>query len=118
MIYTLTLILDSLCISAMITGVYIATNWPGMIFYTPARYLEQRLPAHWIKPIFLCMICMSSVWTVVYRLCMHVPIDWSIIVQIPMVAAINIFISQRLASYTRERDALIDEMKRYHHGTL
>jgi uncharacterized membrane protein YfcA len=118
MIYTLTLILDSLCISAMITGVYIATNWPGMIFYTPARYLERRLPAHLVKPIFLCMICMSSVWTFIYRAALHIQIDWSIIVQIPMVAAINVFISQSLAIYTRERDALLDELNRYHNGTL
>lgn len=76
----------------MITGIHVACNWPGMIFYTPCRYMERKLPAALAKPTFLCMICMSSVWTLIYSLILH-RIGWHIIVQIPAVAGICTLLS-------------------------
>lgn len=59
-------LIQALCISLMITGIY-ATTWNDMIFHKPAMALKKWLTAKGVntlyKPIFGCLICMSSVWT-------------------------------------------------------
>ena len=73
--------IHAIFISLLILGIYV-TTWPGMIFYKPARFIyktlarfihllgAERTKAHEValiicKPFFRCLICMSSVWTIV-----------------------------------------------------
>lgn len=73
--------IHAIFISLLILGIYV-TTWPGMIFYAPAKYIYKTLArfihllgVEWIKahevaliickPFFRCLICMSSVWTIV-----------------------------------------------------
>ena len=68
-------------ISLLILGIY-ATTWPGMIFNSLAKLIQKSLARfiHFLgtertnaneialiicKPFFRCLICMSSVWTIV-----------------------------------------------------
>jgi len=73
--------IHAIFISLLILGIYV-TTWPGMIFYTPAKFIYEMLArficllgVEWTKaqevsliickPFFRCLICMSSVWTIV-----------------------------------------------------
>ncbi len=60
------IIFTSIVISLIITAIY-ATTWPGMIFHNPAIGVKHFLVAKKIgvvyKPLFGCLICMSSFWT-------------------------------------------------------
>ncbi|RNC66462.1 hypothetical protein [Proteiniphilum sp. X52] len=60
------IILTSIIISLIITAIY-ATTWPGMIFHNPTSGIKDLLEAKKIgvvyKPLFGCLICMSSFWT-------------------------------------------------------
>ena len=88
----MTILQHSICTSLLITGIYVACQWPGMLLYTPARWAERRLPDWMVRPLCQCMICMSSVWTIIYSLVMHT-IGIRTLIQIPMVAGICVFLS-------------------------
>ena len=70
----------ALFISLLCLGIY-ATTWPGMIFHKPVLFIQkwiklslcyiftlkmivaQRVMLTICKPLFGCLICMSSFWT-------------------------------------------------------
>jgi len=54
-------------ISLCTTGLFAAT-WKGMIFHRPATWLKQRLPVLLFKPVCGCLICMSSIHTIIFWL--------------------------------------------------
>lgn len=74
--------IHAIFISLIILGIYV-TTWPGMIFNKPAELIQKLIDltirklfglevmvAHRTtlticKPLFGCLICMSSVWTIV-----------------------------------------------------
>jgi len=73
--------IHAIFISLLILGIYV-TTWPGMIFYKPAKFIyctiarivhlfgiewvkSQHIAEVICKPFFRCLICMSSVWTIV-----------------------------------------------------
>jgi hypothetical protein len=59
------MILFTLIISLCTVGVH-ATTWEKMIFHRPATWLKRKLPVWIYKPAFDCMICMSSVYSILF----------------------------------------------------
>lgn len=51
-----------LCASLSILAIYVCINWQGMIFNGALPYLERYTPAIIKKPLYECLICMSSIW--------------------------------------------------------
>jgi len=45
----------------VILGVWDATG-VGMILERPALWLQSAIGDYWCKPLFLCPVCMASVW--------------------------------------------------------
>jgi hypothetical protein len=77
-------------ISLACNGIYIASNAEGMIFTTPARWLTQHLPHIFIMPLFDCITCMASFWTLAYALLVcHQLLSLEILFAIPAVAFMN-----------------------------
>lgn len=62
------ILLTSIIISLVCVGIYV-TTWEGMIFYKLANriksVLEKRKLSMLHKPLFGCLTCMSSFWTLV-----------------------------------------------------
>lgn len=80
-------------ISLFCTGLFVAMNGRDMILVPVANWLSHYLPEIVRKPLFECLICMASVWTLVYWL-VFVRDFWA---ELPltlfMVAGINAIIS-------------------------
>ena len=55
---------DAFCNSLIIVAIH-ACFWPGMIFNCIRKRLT-KLPDVIKKPLYDCMICMSSIWGIVY----------------------------------------------------
>jgi hypothetical protein len=51
--------------SFMSCGMFIAFNGPNMILNSVAFYLDLRCPAWLRAPLYECLSCMASVWTIV-----------------------------------------------------
>ena len=85
-------------ISLICLAISVCINWDGMILYWLKRYLE-RLPVLLKKPLFECLICMSSLWTIVYYIVFGLPF-----VQLPesilIVCGINTLLSIIIEKFT------------------
>lgn len=80
-------------ISLFCTGLFIAMNGKDMLLVPAANFLSSQLPEWLCKPLFECMVCMASFWTVAYWI-VFMRYDWHLIlVYIPIVAGINGIIS-------------------------
>ena len=89
---------DCITISFLTAGIYIAFNWPGMIFSDVASHLLRIFPDYITKPLFNCPYCMASAWTIIYCAFTH-DITWLILIKIPVVCGITammVDISNRL----------------------
>jgi hypothetical protein len=91
-----------LCSALAITAIHVIITWPDMIlnsFYKPAL---QLTPSWLQKPLFDCMICMSSIWTTVFWFITghHLSLKWPFVVLIT--AGINALICvllEKLSEY-------------------
>ena len=87
-------ILTALKISLICTAVF-AAAWEQMIFAKPAKWIEIKVKYKWIlKPIFKCLICMSSFWTAFYWLVFG---GFNLIIMILLVGGINVIITAIIA---------------------
>jgi hypothetical protein len=66
MITVLAMLVFCLCVSLSCVGLYIAFNGPGMIFNSLANWLTIHLPEYVRKPLFDCLTCMGSFWTLLW----------------------------------------------------
>lgn len=58
-------ILEVIKCSLIITAIY-ACFWDGMIFGNIRAWMDERIPYMLRKPIYDCIICMSSLWGTSY----------------------------------------------------
>ncbi len=79
----------SLCTTAL----HVCIQWPGMILHPLLPYLERHAPLWLHKPLFDCLVCMSSIWTIVLWLLWGYGLSLLLILQILVVAGINTFAS-------------------------
>jgi hypothetical protein len=87
-------------ISLIIVAIH-ALFWEGMILFPVGRILNY-LPLLIKKPLFQCMICMSSIWTLIIAYCYHVPIFRpQIIILMLTVCGINVIIDS-IIGYLRD----------------
>lgn len=59
--------LDNILANSLIILCIHALFWPGMLLFPLRKYLD-RLPVVIKKPVFDCMICMASVWGLIFFL--------------------------------------------------
>jgi len=79
-------------ISLFCTGLFVAMNAKGMLLVPVANFLSTYLPEWICKPIFECLVCMSSVWTVVFWTVFVQKDYWHIIPAMFIVAGLNTII--------------------------
>lgn len=95
------MIVQALHFSLMILAIH-ALFWEGMILFPVARILNY-LPLVMRKPLFECMICMSSVWTVLMLYCFNMPImRLQTIVVMLTVCGINVILDS-VIGYLRDK---------------
>jgi hypothetical protein len=79
-------------------AISVCINWDGMVLNWTKQYLE-RLPVLIRKPLFECLICMSSLWSIGYFIFKGYPI-----IQLPetifIVCGINTIISIFVEKFT------------------
>lgn len=89
-----------LCASLSILAIYVCINWPGMIFNRALPYLEEYTPAFIKKPLYECLICMSSIWGgsiyLIYFKSLHLDIVWAVLI----IAGINTLLCLLLEKLT------------------
>lgn len=86
----LDLILFSLVATPLITAVYVCIQWPGMILHPLLPYLERYVPVWLHKPIFDCIICMASTYTVILWFAFGNGLSLWLLVQVLVVAGFNL----------------------------
>jgi len=113
-------ILTAFQISLICVGIY-ATTWPGMIFCRLARWIEAKIlslcklftkemtVAHrWVlticKPLFGCLICMSSFWTIFYWIISGSPLSIHIVSLMLTVCGINVIITAVISHLIPDED--------------
>lgn len=107
-------LLIALKFSLIITAIY-ATTWRGMIFSRSAQWIQERI-ALWmlsigydskkaqdtarylVKPLFGCLICMSSFWTIILYPYLVPKLDVNIVYLMLTVCGINVIISGIISS--------------------
>lgn len=89
-----------LCASLSILAIYVCINWPGMIFNRALPYLEEYTPAFIKKPLYECLICMSSVYTTLAWLLTYGTLHWQLLWAILIVAGINTLLCLTLENLT------------------
>ena len=85
------MITTTLTLSLAIMGIYIAFQWPGMIFRPVKDWLDGYLPLWATKPLYNCPTCMASVWTLAYFAVYghHFMPAIDLVILIPSVAFVN-----------------------------
>lgn len=83
-----------ICISLTCIGLYVAFNGPGMVLNGLANFLTIHLPEYVRKPIFDCLVCMASVWTIVWWVALFgLWLTWWLPFCILLVAGINVLVT-------------------------
>jgi hypothetical protein len=59
------MIIFCLLISLKITAIYVCCL-PGNVLYKVSVFLRRRIPYNVQKPLFECLICMSSFWGLLF----------------------------------------------------
>lgn len=83
------------CVSLACLSIHTVITRPGMVLYFAYPHLNSRLPEWLKKPLFDCLICMSSFWTIFFYFILHPVLKSPITdlgVCICVVAGINIII--------------------------
>lgn len=74
-------------------------NEQDMIGVPVANFLTTHLPMWIVKPLFECLVCMSSIWTLVFWVAKYGAINsWGILVAVFIVAGMNTLISMVINS--------------------
>ena len=82
-----------LLVSLFCTGIFIVMNGEDMLLVQVANFLSSRL-AEWIcKPLFECLPCMASIWSVVLWLAWQRSLSFTLLVVIPIVCGMNGIVS-------------------------
>jgi len=85
-------------ISLICIAISVCINWDGMVLNWLKPYLEL-LPVLIKKPLFECLICMSSLWTIIYYIVFSLPL-----VKLPesilIVCGINTLLSIIIEKFT------------------
>lgn len=113
-------LLTASLISLYCTGIYVATR-KGMILYSFRKAIEglllstinrlfgirvqdpYRTALTICKPLFGCLMCMSSVWTLFFFLVFGID-WWNILFLIPIVAGINSIINSLIINIIPDED--------------
>lgn len=82
-----------LTVSLFCTGLFVAMNGKGMVLVPLANFLSVHIPEWLCKPLFECLTCMSSVWTVYAWLYMVKGISFKLLACIVVVAGLNSIIA-------------------------
>lgn len=95
------------CVSLAITALYICIHREGMILHWLLPVLDKHCPAPLQKPLYDCIICMSSIWTAVFDMLLTpqaINVTRSAVsdlgISILIVAGINILICALLEHWT------------------
>jgi len=82
-----------LLVSLFCAGLFTACNGEKMLLVPVANWLSKHLPEYFRKPLFECLSCMASMWTIV-AWCIFIRVHWwMLLFAIPVVCGINIIIS-------------------------
>jgi len=91
------MLLIALKLSLIITGIYTSTQ-DGMIFGF-IRPLLFSLPVWLKKPLYLCLTCMASFWTLALWLLFANAYTWHVIPVVFIVAGLNSIVISILEFY-------------------
>lgn len=88
----------AIIIALACNGLFMAFHTEGLVLYPIRCYLLPRLPLWLCKPMFECVTCMASIYTVLYCL-MVAPmlIGWQMLWLVPVVAVVNNLICKALS---------------------
>jgi hypothetical protein len=59
-----------LILSLIITGIHVSM-WEGMIFGKVAEWIHSKIGPVASKPVYSCLSCMSSLWTILLWGCFY-----------------------------------------------
>lgn len=80
-------------ISLYCTGLFIVMNGENMLLVPVANFLTSKLPQWICKPLYECIVCMASFWSISYWF-LFVREDWHLLIPFMfIVAGINGIIS-------------------------
>jgi hypothetical protein len=84
------LLIFCLCVSLACTLIHIAFTWPDMILYDFEKtVLHHHLPEWFRKPLYECMICMCSLWTIFFWTLYLKPITVELLFAMMITGGIN-----------------------------
>ena len=87
-----------------------ALFWPGMLFVGFRKYLD-RLPGFMRKPLFDCMICMSSVWGTFFFLCVNKVLSIGLIPHVLAVCGLNVILDSVIYYWRRGGNRLVENFE-------
>lgn len=87
------LLLFCLTVSLACTAIHVAVTWDGMIL-NKVKVLAEFLDwsEYATKPLYGCLICMSSFWTVFFWLCYIKPITFELLFAVLITCGINVVV--------------------------
>jgi len=83
------LLLFCIQVSLACLTIHVAIAHNGMIFNFLAPILETSLPEWFRKPLYECMVCMCSFWTVFFWVAYVKPVSCELIFAVLIVGGIN-----------------------------
>jgi len=87
----LDLLLFSFCCSLACTAIHVSVTWEGMVLNWTVPHLDYFF--RWLrKPIYECLICMSSFWTVFFWCCYIKPIGFEMLFAVLVTCGFNVII--------------------------
>ncbi len=103
----LDLILFCICVSLACTIIHIAVTWDGMVLNFIGKWHGERIEkmpsvAWFYKPLFSCLICMCSFWTIIFWLLYIKPITFELLFAILITGGINVVIRCVLNATTED----------------
>lgn len=90
----------SLSVSLATLALYICIHWPGMVLNFTKPLLQLYVPPLLKKPVYDCLICMSSVYTTLAWLLTYGTLHWQLLWAILIVAGINTLLCLTLENLT------------------
>lgn len=71
------------------TGMFVAFNGPGMILNSVSDNLDLFCPEWLRKPLYECLSCMASIWSVVLWIAIYQSLSFKLIVAIVITCGMN-----------------------------
>ncbi len=90
----------SLSVSLATLALYVCIHWPGMVLHKLKPLLQLYVPAPVKKPVYNCLVCMSSVYTTIAWLLTYGTIQWQLLWAVLIVAGINTLLCLTLENLT------------------